>query len=117
MKARRLIGSIALVTVIASLLPSAAAQAQTTDYTVYVDPMVGTYPPGFVNPGPVLPHGMVAVGPDTEGPLNYGGYHWGFNNTIVGFSHIHMSAGVARGGEIPVMPVSGSVDLGDIPSD
>jgi predicted alpha-1,2-mannosidase len=114
---RRLIGSLALIGLIAAGLPQSIAAAQTaTDYTVYVDPMIGTYPPGFVNPGPVLPHGMVAVGPDTEGPLNYGGYHYGFNNTIVGFSHIHMSAGVPRGGEIPVMPVSGSVDLGDIPS-
>jgi hypothetical protein len=43
------------------------------DWTRFVDPLIGTYPPGFVNPGPVLPHGMVGLGPDTEGPLNYGG--------------------------------------------
>lgn len=74
--------------------------------------MIGTWAPGFVNPGPVLPHGMVGLGPDTEGPLNYGGYYV-HNQTITGFSHTHMSAGVFYGGQIPFMPVSGPVRLED----
>lgn len=113
----RLVSLVAASTLLAHLAGTAPVNAAETDFARYVDPMIGTYPPGFVNPGPVLPHGMVGLGPDTEGPLNYGGYHFGFNNTIVGFSHIHMSAGVPRGGQIPVMPVSGEVDLRDIPSE
>jgi predicted alpha-1,2-mannosidase len=110
---RRLLGFVASIAVIAAALPAGTAAAQTTtDYAQYVNPLIGTYPPGFVNPGPALPHGMVGVGPDTEGPLNYGGYHY-VNNTIVGFSHVHMSAGVPRGGQIPMMPVAGPVELGD----
>jgi predicted alpha-1,2-mannosidase len=80
----------------------------------YVVPLTGTFPPGFVNPGPVQPFGMVQLGPDTEGPINYGGYS--YNNLLVtGFSHVHMSAGVFKGGQIPLMPVAGEVTAGDLP--
>lgn len=74
----------------------------------YVDPRIGSYPPGFTNPGPVLPFGMVAVGPDTEGPLNYGGYSVQ-NQLITGFSHVHMSAGVFKAGQFPVLPMVGEL--------
>lgn len=97
---------------LASFMPSSAGAAAGTDLTRYVDPMIGTYAPGFVNPGPVLPHGMVGLGPDTEGPLNYGGY-FVHNQTITGFSQTHMSAGVPYGGQLPFMPVSGPVRLED----
>src|SRR5688500_12323846 len=56
-------------------LPTAPAPAQPRDLASWVDPMIGPWPPGFVSPGPVLPHGMVGLGPDTEGPINYGGYY------------------------------------------
>lgn len=79
----------------------------------WVDPRIGSYPPGFTNPGPVAPYGMVALGPDTEGPLNYGGYY--FHNTLVsGFSHVHMSAGVYKGGYFPVLPFTGERTAGDL---
>lgn len=97
--------------VLASFLP-ATAGAQEVDLTRYVDPMIGTWAPGFVSPGPALPHGMVGLGPDTEGPLNYGGY-FVHNQLITGFSHTHMSAGVYYGGQLPFMPVSGPVRLED----
>lgn len=78
-----------------------------------VEPRIGSFPPGFTNPGPVLPFGMVAVGPDTEGPLNYGGYS-AQNLLITGFSHIHMTAGVFKGGQFPVMPLTGNPTPGDL---
>ncbi len=81
--------------------------------TRYVDPRIGSYPPGFTNPGPVLPFGMVALGPDTEGPLNYGGYSVQ-NLLLSGFSHVHMSAGVFKGGQIPVLPFTGEYTPGDL---
>lgn len=82
------------------------------DLTQWVEPFIGSYPPGFINPGPVAPFGMVNLGPDTEGPLNYGGYSVQ-NATIHGFSHVHMSSGAPKGGQIPVMPFVGDVTPGD----
>lgn len=110
---KRLICSLTMVVVLAAGVPPAGAEP---DLATWVDPLIGTYPPGFVNPGPQLPHGMVALGPDTEGPVNYGGYFF-INNTISGFSHTHMSAGVFQGGQVPAMPVTGQVQLGDPLSD
>ncbi len=81
--------------------------------STYVVPLAGTWPPGFVNPGPFAPFGMVNPGPDTEGPLNYGGYSYQ-NSLITGFSQVHMSAGVFKGGQIPIMPVGGNVTAGDL---
>jgi len=107
-RARRFVAGV----VVMLMLP-VASRAGTDDPAAWVDPFIGTLVPGFVNPGPVLPHGMVALGPDTEGPLNYGGYYR-HNSLITGFSHIHMSAGVPRGAQIPLMPVTGEVLGGDL---
>jgi len=96
-------GVVALTAVTAAS-PARAAD----DLTQWVDPFIGTYPPGFTNPGPFVPHGLVHVGPDTEGPLNYGGY-FSINTSITGFSHVHMSAGVFQGGSFPLMPVVGPI--------
>ncbi len=79
----------------------------------YVDPRIGSFPPGFTNPGPVAPFGMVALGPDTEGPLNYGGYYQ-HNALVTGFSHVHMTAGVFKGGQFPLMPFTGERVPGDL---
>lgn len=97
-------------------LPSLGPPAQAAldpDPLAFVDPMIGTFAPGFTNPGPQLPHGMVALGPDTEGPLNYGGYFI-HNTVITGFSHTHMSAGVYHGGHLPVLPIVGDPTTGDL---
>lgn len=79
----------------------------------HVDPMIGTVAPGFTNPGPAVPHGMVHPGPDTEGPFNYGGY-FVHNSVITGFSQTHMSAGVPQAGYAPLMPVVGPVDTREL---
>jgi predicted alpha-1,2-mannosidase len=84
------------------------------DLASWVDPMIGTFPPGFVSPGPVLPHGMVGLGPDTgEGPVNYGGYYR-HNVLVTGFSHTHMSTGGVQGGQVPLMPITGEPTAGDL---
>ncbi|HZP11631.1 MAG TPA: GH92 family glycosyl hydrolase [Nevskiaceae bacterium] len=93
-------------------LPSLPDPAHLSSYVV---PLTGTAPPGFVNPGPFVPFGMVQPGPDTEGPLNYGGYFF-VNNLITGFSHVHMSSGVPKGGQISIMPISGTPTHGDLAS-
>jgi predicted alpha-1,2-mannosidase len=101
-----------------SPLPEESAGSAATEEVVegisdHVDPRIGSYPPGFTNPGPVLPFGMVALGPDTEGPLNYGGYSVQ-NQLITGFSHVHMSAGVFKAGQFPVLPFTGELAPGDL---
>ncbi len=74
-----------------------AADLPDADLARHVDPRIGSFPPGFTSPGAALPHGLIAAGPDTEGPFNYGGYS--VNNLfITGFSQTHMSAGVYQGG-------------------
>ena len=72
----------------------------------FVEPRVGSYPPGFTNPGPTAPFGMVQPGPDTEGPLNFGGYYL-HNALITGFSQVHMSAGVYKARYFPALPFTG----------
>ncbi|WP_162932114.1 GH92 family glycosyl hydrolase [Solimonas sp. K1W22B-7] len=83
------------------------------DLAAYVDPFIGSFPPGFVNPGPFAPFGMVQPGPDTEGPLNYGGYSVQ-NLLVTGFSQIHMSAGAPKGGQFPLLPFTGELTPGDL---
>jgi predicted alpha-1,2-mannosidase/putative CocE/NonD family hydrolase len=78
----------------------------------YVEPRVGSYPPGFTNPGPTAPYGMVQPGPDTEGPLNYGGYY-AHNTLITGLSQVHMSAGVYKAGYFPMLPFTGDLTTSD----
>ena len=107
---RKLCILAAALTILA--LPTARATAH-RDLASWVDPMIGTWPPGFVSPGPVLPHGMVGLGPDTEGPVNYGGYYR-HNVLVTGFSHTHMSTGGVQGGQIPMMPITGEPAAGDL---
>lgn len=93
-------------------LPPPIPPIKTKDYTVCVDPLIGSYPPGFTNPGAASPRGMVTLGPDTEGPVNYGGYSVQ-NSRITGFSHVHMSAGVPQGGQLPILPITGAISTDD----
>lgn len=106
-------GNSAPVTGGSGSVPPSALPPADSALSSYIVPLMGTFPPGFVNPGPFVPFGMVHPGPDTEGPLNYGGYSFQ-NALITGFSHIHMSAGVPKGGQIVLMPVAGDVLAGDL---
>ncbi|WP_420601920.1 GH92 family glycosyl hydrolase [Flagellimonas sp.] len=79
---------------------------QQIDHLNYVDPFIGTGFHGHTFPGPVLPHGMVQLGPDTR--LNgwdaSSGYHYS-DSTIYGFSHTHLSGtGIGDMGDILVLP-------------
>jgi len=73
----------------------------------HVDPMIGTWPPGFVFPGAAVPFGMVQNSPDTTGEFAYSGY-LATDPIIRGFSLVHLSGpGVKKGGDIPFMPFAG----------
>ena len=87
---------------------------EVTDPLPLIDPTIGTgglgfsYGSSFV--GAALPHGLVKLGPDTSGPFgtlafqHFSGY-WSGDDTIQGFSHLHLhGAGVADFGIVSVMP-------------
>jgi len=81
------------------------------DLLHHVDPFIGTGFHGHTFPGPVMPNGMVQLGPDTK--LNgwdaSSGYHYD-DTTIYGFSHTHLSGtGIGDMGDILLLPFTGEV--------
>ncbi|MEN9977553.1 MAG: hypothetical protein RLZZ569_178, partial [Bacteroidota bacterium] len=77
----------------------------------FVNPFIGTGGHGHTFPGPVLPFGMVQVGPDTrpEGWDGCGGYHYS-DSIIYGFSHTHLSGvGVPDYADVLLVPQQGSL--------
>ncbi|RZJ54107.1 MAG: glycoside hydrolase family 92 protein [Flavobacterium sp.] len=84
-----------------------------TDYTKYVDPIIGSGGHGHVFVGANVPFGAAQLG-----PVNiFEGWDWcsGYNyasNTILGFTHTHLSGtGIGDLNDILVLPVSGKVAL------
>lgn len=84
--------------------------------TTLVDPFIGSggfaFRYGSAFPGAVAPNGMAKVGPDTSGPwgtvnfLHYSGYWYG-DDTIQGFSHLHLhGTGATDLGVLGVMPTT-----------
>ncbi len=87
---------------------------EVTDALAYVDPTIGTgglgYSYGSCFVGAAAPHGLVKLGPDTDGPFgtlefqHYSGY-FSEDNRIQGFSHVHLhGAGATDYGILSVMP-------------
>src|SRR3712207_4071007 len=98
-----LCGLVVVAGGLASAAP-AGAQGGEEDPARFVDPMIGTSPPGFVFPGPAVPFGMVQNSPDTTGEFAYSGYLY-TDNFIRGFSLVHLSGpGVRKAGDLPFMP-------------
>ncbi len=72
----------------------------------YVDPFIGTDFFGHTFPGATLPFAMVQLSPDndTEGWTYSSGYSYS-DNTIMGFSHTHLSGtGYTGCGDVLIMP-------------
>ncbi|MBJ2173203.1 GH92 family glycosyl hydrolase [Aureibaculum sp. A20] len=82
----------------------------TVDVLSYVDPFIGTGFHGHTYPGPVMPHGMVQLSPDTK--LNGWDASSGYHNddtTIYGFSHTHLSGtGIGDMGDVLLLPFTGT---------
>src|SRR5687768_10058667 len=94
-----------------ALAAATPAAAQEEDLARHVDPMIGTFAPGFTFPGAAAPFGMVQNSPDTRGEFAYSGYLWS-DPAIQAFSLVHLSGpGVTKGGDIPIMPVLGEPSL------
>ena len=89
-------------------------RSQTTNYSDYVNPFIGTGGAGHTFPGAVLPFGMVQLSPDTRIDGSWegcSGYHYS-DSVIYGFSHTHLSGtGVSDYGDVLVMPTVGEPSL------
>jgi predicted alpha-1,2-mannosidase len=112
----RLINYSLLLTLIFSLSCNTIDKDEAGDVKVrlidYVDPFIGTGFHGHTFPGPVMPHGMVQLSPDTK--LNgwdaSSGYHYD-DNTIYGFSHTHLSGtGIGDMGDVLLLPFTGDTE-------
>ena len=96
-----------------------------SDYTQWVNPMIGTTRMGHTYPGATVPHGMVQLTPQTHyepflqpngqyNPDTYAycaGYQYA-DSTILGFAHTAFSGtGHSDLGDILVMPTTGKPDF------
>ncbi len=83
--------------------------SKNVDHASLVNVFMGTGDHGHTYPGPVLPHGMVQLSPDTR-MANWdgsSGYHYS-DKTIMGFSHSHLSGtGEPEFCDILFMPTAG----------
>lgn len=94
-----------------------AAAASAADHAGDVDPFIGVDRDGEVFVGATVPFGMVKLGPDIrtyDGRLIKSGYY--STGEVVGFSHLHLSGGAGKYGNILVGPVTGKLQPGDIHS-
>jgi predicted alpha-1,2-mannosidase len=81
------------------------------NYSLLVNPFIGTGGHGHTYPGASMPFGMMQLSPDTrlEGWDGCGGYHYS-DSIIYGFSHTHLSGtGIADYCDILLMPFTGEV--------
>jgi predicted alpha-1,2-mannosidase len=108
----------AALAVLTTLLPATAEAAGGSGHpSRYVDPFIGTAPGPGANtggntfPGPVVPNGMIRLGPDTvPGTANPGGGYSYADTQIRGFSVKRMSgAGCANYGDIPITPTTAAI--------
>ncbi len=80
----------------------------TTDYTQFVDPYIGSDYHGHVFVGASVPFGMMQLGPnnETQGWDWCSGYHY-TDSVLIGFAHTHLSGtGIGDLGDILFMPTS-----------
>ncbi|MGZ4056071.1 MAG: GH92 family glycosyl hydrolase, partial [Bacteroidia bacterium] len=89
-------------------------KAQQSNYSQYVDPMIGTGGHGHTFPGATVPFGMVQLSPDTRIDGSWdgcSGYHYS-DSIIYGFSHTHLSGtGCSDYGDIMIMPTIGEITI------
>ncbi|WP_417356545.1 GH92 family glycosyl hydrolase [Flavobacterium sp.] len=96
------------------LLFTTAVFSQSSNYSQYVNPFIGTGGHGHTFPGATVPFGMVQLSPDTRIDGSWdgcGGYHYS-DSVIYGFSHTHLNGtGVSDFGDIMLMPTMGEPKL------
>jgi len=111
----RNIGIIAIIGLLISSILYSCQQNKPSNLQVdvlnYVNPFIGTGFHGHTFPGPVMPHGMMQLSPDTK--LNgwdaSSGYHYD-DKTIYGFSHTHLSGtGIGDMGDVLLLPFTDNI--------
>ena len=112
-----------VISLILSSLTTLGSESQTTPSVIsYVNPIIGTNGMGHTFPGACAPFGIVQLSPETDTiPHNVEGKYQGKvyeycagyqhrDNTIVGFSHTHLSGtGHSDLGDILIMPTTGKI--------
>ncbi len=92
------------------VLMQSFAFAQTSNFSEFVNPIIGTGGHGHTFPGAAVPFGMVQLSPDTRIDGSWdgcSGYHYS-DSVIYGFSHTHLSGtGCSDYGDIMIMPMMG----------
>ncbi len=112
---KRNVAAILLCGIFACHKPSKTS-TDVSDPVDYANPFMGSggfgFAAGSAFPGALAPQGLVKVGPDTNGPfgdinfLHYSGYWFG-DDTIRGFSHLHLhGTGATDYGVLSLMPVA-----------
>ena len=89
------------------------AQSREENLVDYIQPVIGTQGEGNVFPGPVAPHGMVQLGPDTDKRSweTASGYEYN-DSVIIGFSMQHLSGtGIPDLGDFLLMPSVGKLEF------
>lgn len=110
---RKLPELVFLPVLLVVIMISSCTHPSQTDYTVWVDPMIGTGGHGHTFPGATVPFGMVQISPDTrwEDWDGSSGYHYS-DKTIMGFSQTHLSGtGAPEYCDVLLMPTVGEVQL------
>lgn len=103
--------SFFIVFIIGCTTPQPNSSNNSTTYTQYVNPFIGTGGHGHTYPGATLPFGMMQLSPDTRltGWDGCSGYHY-TDSVIYGFSHTHLSGtGVSDYGDLLLMPHSQTI--------
>lgn len=101
--------AIPVVVFLLGITSCSVQNKNSSDYTQYVNPFVGTGDHGHTFPGAIVPNGMIQPSPDTR---IYqwdacSGYHYS-DSTVNGFSHTHLSGtGCGDYGDILLMPTVG----------
>jgi predicted alpha-1,2-mannosidase len=109
---RQLINFAFTATLFFSIACSSEQKTETieaTDFTEFVDPMIGSDYHGHVFVGANVPFGAVQLGPNnpTQGWDWCSGYHYS-DSLLIGFAHTHLSGtGIGDLGDILFMPLSG----------
>jgi putative alpha-1,2-mannosidase len=104
----RLFRGVLLLLCCTAISVSSSAQKK-KDYTLLVDPFIGTGGHGHTYPGAVIPFGMVQLSPDTrlDGWDGCSGYHY-TDSLVYGFSHTHLSGtGIPDYCDVLFMPTTG----------
>lgn len=108
----KLVPSFILVILTVSCNKPKPKQTNEQDFTMYVDPFIGTDGTGHTFPGPSMPFGMVQPGPDnTSIGWDYTSGYQLKDSTIIGFSNTRASGtGISEFGDVLLFPFNGEVD-------